>query len=169
MVGHRTVSVIVFGVITATVLASGPFVPVDFTTHNSPCKGGTLSSEGSATIQPVSIAESATLRQSKFGAEVWRLDVPDAAVTATDVRGCVRVAYEIDIDTLGITSLSTTTVSEDSPERLEFSIPKTSLSPDRVSEDQYDAEVRLIYHGIENETEVERTVVSRNITVEVMR
>lgn len=167
MIGHRVVSLVVVGVVTATVLASGPFVPVDFTSYDRPCEGGALSSQGSATIEPASIPESATLTRSAFGAEVWKLDAPDAELRASDVRGCVRLSYELSIDALGISSMSTTTVSDDSPERHRLSIPKTTLQPDRVSEDRYDAEVRLVYHGVENGTAVERAVVDRPITVEV--
>ncbi|QCS41688.1 hypothetical protein [Natrinema versiforme] len=167
MIGPRVVSIIVVSIITATVLASGPLVPVELTTYESPCEGGSLSSEGNAVIQPSSIPESATLTRSEFGAEVWKLDVPDATVRATDVQGCVRVTYEISISELGITSLSAVTVSEESPEMLHVSMSETTLSPDRVSEEQYDAEVRLTYHGVENQTTVERTLIRRNITVEV--
>lgn len=167
MVGHRVVSIIVVSIITATVLASGPFVPIDLTTYEGPCDGGTLSSEGNAVIQSSSIPESATLTRSEFGAEVWKLDVPDATVKATNIQGCVRVSYEISISELGITSLSAVTVSTDSPETLRISMSETTLSPDRVSEERYDAEVRLTYRGTENGTTVERTLASRNITVEV--
>ena len=169
MVKHRAVSFIVIGVITATVFASGPFVPVDFTTYDNPCEGGALSSEGSATIEPLSVPESATFTRSEFGAEVWKLDVPDATVQATDVQGCVRLTYEINIDTLGLSSLSTATVSTQSSEKVQLSIPKTTLSPDRIDEDHYNAEVRLIYHGMENGNTVERPVTSQNITVEVTK
>jgi|GEM_PF-4261526 len=167
MVKHRAVSFIVIGIITATVFVSGPFMPADFTAHDSPCEGGVLSSEGSATIEPLSVPESATFTRSEFGAEVWKLDVPDATVQATDVQGCVRLTYEINIDRLGFSSLSATTVSDDSPETVQLSIPQSTLSPDRITEDQYNAEVRLIYHGMENGNTVERPVTSQNITVEV--
>ena len=167
MFGYRAVSLIVVGVITAAVFASGPFVPVDFTTYDNPCEGGALSSEGSATIEPSSVPESATFTRSEFGAKVWKLDVPDATVRATDIQGCVRLTYEINIDTLGFSSLSATTVSDESPEKVQLSIPQSTLSPDRINEDQYNAEVRLIYHGMENGNTVERPVASQNITVEV--
>ncbi|MDF9745569.1 hypothetical protein [Natrinema salsiterrestre] len=167
MIGQRVVSLVVIGVITATVFTSGPFVPVDFTSRDSPCEGGVLSNQGTAVVQSSSLPESATLSRSEFGAEVWKLSVSDADVRMTDIRGCVRFTYEIAIGELGITSLSTTTVSEESSERTTLSIPKTTVDPDRVTEDRYDAELNLTYHGTENQTAVERTLVSRNITVEV--
>ena len=167
MIGHRVVSLIVVGVITATVFVSGPIVPVDFTTHPSSCEAGVPVGEGSADVQPSSVPESATLTQSKFGAEVWQLNVPDVTVQATDVRGCVRLNYEVSIDELGITMLSTTTLSDDSSAQI--SLPKTTLHPDRVDKNQYDGELRVIYHGEENGVPVERTVLSRTIPVEVAK
>lgn len=167
MVGRRPVTLLVAGVMTATLLASGPLMPVDFTTAESPCPGGALASEGSATVRPISVPKAATLTRSDFGAAVWRLRVPDATVRATDVDGCVRLTYELSVDSLGITSVSTETVHGESAEQRRLSLPTPSLRPGRVSEAQYDAEVRLIYHGMDNGTAVERTLATRTITVDV--
>jgi len=169
MVGTRTVTLAVVGVIAATVLASGPLVPVDLTTVDEPCEGGALAADGSATVERATVADSATLRKSDFGAAVYRLAVPDARVTTADVDGCVRFTYEISVAELGVTSFSVATVAADSADDTRVPIPEASFGPDRITEDRYDAEVRLVYHGTEDGSSVERTVASRNVTVEVER
>ncbi len=84
-----------------------------------------------------------------------------------DVRGCSRVTYEISIDVLNVSSYAVTTIHDGSPDTIPISLPQTSFSPDRIADDSYDAELRLVYHGEENGTTVERTITSRNITVKV--
>ncbi|WP_135820130.1 hypothetical protein [Halostella litorea] len=169
MVGTRAVTLVVVGALAATVLASGPLVPVDLTTADGTCEGGALAAGGSATVERATVADSAALTRSSFGADVYRLEVPAAEVTATDVRGCVRFTYEIRVAGLGVRSFSVATVSADSNGEARISIPKSSFAPDRITEDEYAAEVRLIYRGTENGAAVERTVASRNVTVEVDR
>jgi len=167
MVGTRIVSLLVVGAITATMIVSGPLVPLDLTTYDDPCQNGEFSTQGSATFGSVSIPDSATISESEFGADVYRLNVPDANVRTTDVQGCVRLTYEIRVETLNVSSFSVATVHDGSPETISLSLPQMSYSPDRVTADSYEAELRLVYHGEADGTPVERTLASRNVTVEV--
>jgi hypothetical protein len=76
-----------------TAIAFGPVGPLELTGEQDKCATDTSIGTGNATKIHSSLPDYATLSRSDFGAEVYRLDVPDATVNVSDVRGRPLVNY----------------------------------------------------------------------------
>jgi len=158
--------------IAVVAVISGPLGPVDLTTAPT-CSGATdetaFPGTGNATVTPVSVPDDATITKSSFGAAVWRLDLSPATVNVSDVSGRPTVSYRIAIPELGRTVGTTAVLSRCTTGTQRLALDRSTFEPDRIDDDRYDATLYVVYRGTKNGTDVEETLVARNVTVEVVR
>lgn len=159
-------------VIAVVALLSGPVGPLDLTT--APTCGeatgeGAFPGTGNATVTPVSVPDRATISKSSFGAAVWRLEVPPATVNVSDVSGRPTVSYRIGIPELGRTVGTTAVLNRCTTGEQRLALDRSTFEPDRIDADRYDATIYVVYRGTANGTDVEETLVVKNVTVEVVR
>ena len=154
-------------VVVATTVLSGPLGPVDLTTDPTTCAENVFPEQRNATVDPRTVPERATLTRSDFVADVWRLTVPAATVNVSDVSGRPTVSYRLQVPELGRTVGTRVVLSHCTSGRVPLRIDEATLPPEAVEEEQYDATAFVVYRGTENGTKVERTLVTRNATVEV--
>lgn len=159
-------------VIAVVALLSGPVGPLDLTTEpgcgEAPGEQS-FPGTGNASVTPVSVPDRATISKSSFGAAVWRLKLPPATVNASDVSGRPTVSYRIGIPELGRTVGTTAVLSRCTTGEQRLALDRSTFEPDRIDADRYDATIYLVYRGTSNGTDVEETLVAKNITVEVVR
>lgn len=153
--------------IAVVAVLSGPVGPLDLTAADD-CDEAIFPGEGNATVAVTDLPDRATLSESEFGAEVWRLDVPAATVNVSDVVGRPTVSYRLSIRDLGRTVGTTTVLSRCSTGMVRVAIDRSTFEPDRIENENYDGTLYVVYRGSENGTDVERTLVERNVTVEVV-
>jgi hypothetical protein len=158
--------------IAVVAVLSGPLGPVDLTT--APTCGEAAAEQafpgdGNATVTPVSVPDRATITKSSFGAAVWRLDLPPATVNVSDVSGRPTVSYRISVPELGRTVGTTAVLSRCTTGERRLALDRSTFEPERIDADRYDATLYVVYRGTANGTDVEETLVARNVTVEVVR
>lgn len=150
-----------------TAIAFGPVGPLELTSDSDGCANDIPMGTGNATIVNSPLAESATLSQSDFGAEVYRLDVPDATVNVSDVEGRPLVNYRISIPELDRTVVSTSIQSYCTVGTQNLSIHSITIAPELITETEYEGKLEIKYRGSRNGSEISTTIASKNITIEV--
>ncbi len=136
---HATLALIAI-----TAVLSGPVGPLDLTAEPTSCSADVPLGTGNATITPVTIPEEATVTKSEFGAEVYRLDVPDAAVNVSTLQGRPLVVYRIQLSELGRTIGTTTVLSDCTTGTRTLSIDTATFEPNRVTEQEYNATLSIV-------------------------
>lgn len=157
------------GVIVIVAVLSGPFGVFDLTTADAPCDEDVFPGTGNATVDVEDTPNTATLTKSRFGAEVYRLEVPPTTVNVSDVRGRPTLSYRIRIFALNTELGSTTILSSCMTGERELTMNAVTFEPDRIQNDSYDARLFVVYRGTENGQPVERELLAQNVTVEVRR
>lgn len=154
---------VVWGVATlvvATVLVSGPLVPgVSVATEPASVDYG----EGNATVAETTLPATATIADADYGAANHQLTVPAATVRFGTLTGHPTLAYSVEIPALNY-SRTTTHFLDSSHTRFEATMQSDTLQSSRISDDRYDATVRLVVRDSGGAT----TVARRNVTVEVV-
>lgn len=157
------------GVILIVAVLSGPWGVFDLTTTNSACNEDVFPGTGNATVEVTDMPNTATLSKSRFGAEVYRLELPPATVNVSDVRGRPTLSYRIRIPGLKTELGSTTTLSSCTTGRMQLTRESATFEPDRIQNDSYDATLYVVYRGTADGEKVERELRTKNVTVEVER
>lgn len=157
------------GAIILVAVVSGPFGVVDLTPPPSPCNEDVFPGYGNATVEVENHPNSATLSKSRFGTEVYRLEVPPATVNVTDVRGRPTLSYRIRILGLNTELGSTTILSSCRTGQQQLTMDSVTFRPDQVQNDSYDARLFVVYRATEDGEKVERELLVKNVTVEVQR
>jgi hypothetical protein len=148
--------------IAATLLASGPLVPaIDFT--NAEAGPTDERSQINATVErPAS--DSFSLRQGRYGTNVYFLEAPAVVINVTSISGTPTVVYEVEMPTQNRT-LSTVTFldpdTEPGPLRLAFEAP--SIDSEDVRSDSYPGIARVFTRVDEEKT----VLYNRSITISV--
>lgn len=155
------------GLITVVALLSGPFGVVDLTPAQNPCSEQVFPGNGNASVDVRRVPETGTLSKSRFGAEVYRLNVPSAGVNVSDVDGRPTLSYRIRIPELSTELGSTTILSSCTSGERALTIQEATFQPDEIQNQSYDATLFVVYRGTEQAKKVERELVTKNITVEV--
>lgn len=154
-------------IVTTAVLA-GPVLGIPGESTESACSTDVFPGYGNASVSVTQFPETAAIEQSRFGAAVWRLNVPDAQVNATDVEGRPTVAYKIILHDLRQTTGSSVTLSH-CRTTADLSITDSTFAPDEITKESYNATLKIIYRGTENGEKVETDLATKNITVEVKK
>ena len=154
-------------IIVITAMLSGPIGPIDLTTRSPECAENTPIGSGNATVSSISIPEKAQLRKSEFGAEVYRLEVPDVIVNVSAVQGRPLIVYRVHVPELERTIGTTTVLSHCTLGPRNLSISAASFEPERITQPKYMASLKVVYRGSKNGSNFAETQVSRNISVEV--
>ena len=142
------------------VLVTGPLVgAVDLTRERDPTAG---LGQGNATVTVESMPERATLAQGDYGADSYYLRVPAAAVRLSNVSERPLLAYAIDVPNLSYSRTTSHFVSDQSEGRFEVTLQEDTIVASKVQQSSYAAQLRLILRG-----DAERTIATRNVTVEV--
>lgn len=165
----QSLPALTLGVIVIVAILSGPVGVLDLTTADAPCGKDVFPGHGNATVDVTDTPNTATLTKSRFGAEVYRLEVPPATVNVTDVRGRPTLSYRIRIPGLNTELGSTIILSSCTTGQRRLSIDPVTFEPDRIENDSYDARLFVVYRGTEDGENVERELLARNVTVEVIR
>ena len=155
--------------IAITAVLTGPIGPLDLPTDPTTCDSDIPLGTGNATITPASVPDEATLTESEFGAEVYRLDVPDASVNISGIQGRPLVVYKVHIASLGRTIGTSTMLSHCTTGQRNLSIDTATFEPDQITKPKYNATIKIVYRGSENGTKIAETLVTRNISVEVQQ
>lgn len=157
------------GCIVVVVLLSGPYGVVDFTPDTHACAEDVFPGRGNASVDVRHSPDAATLARSRFGAAVYRLQVPPARVIISDVAGRPVLSYRLRIDDLATEVGSTVVLSTCTEGERDLTIQQASFEPHEVQQNRYDATLFVVYHGIEDGQKFERALVTKNVTVEVER
>lgn len=144
----------------ALTIATGPIGLVDVPSGEG--VGGHGS--GSATVIADSAPEVVTIERAQHGGDVFYLRVPDATVAVTDLTGNPVLDYSISIDELGYSRGSVHFLGDRGEGSHAISLAEDTFEEDRLEADTYEAELELVLRGDE-----ERTVLSEQVTVEVVR
>lgn len=155
------------GVILVVTLLSGPFGVVDLTTGGPACSEDVFPGTGNASVEVVDAPETATLTKSRFGAEVYRLELPDASLNVSDVTGRPTVSYRLRLPALRTAVGATKILSGCTTGGITVAMDRTTFEPDRIDADSYEGRLFVVYRGSENGTKVEQELLDRNVTVEV--
>jgi hypothetical protein len=119
--------------------------------------------QGTASVSVVSMPDTATLDPGRQGGDVYYLRVPDATVEISQLRGNPILTYSIDIDGLGYSTSSVNALATTGEGQASLSISDVALEGDRLTQDRYEGELRLVLRGDGDE----QVVYSEPITVEV--
>lgn len=157
------------GVIIIIAVLSGPLGVLDLTTAESPCDEDVFPGTGNATVEVTDTPDTATLSKSRFGAEVYRLELPTTTVNVSDVRGRPTLSYRIRIPGLSTELGSTTTLSSCTTGRMQLTRESATFEPDQIRNDSYDATLFVVYRGTADGEKIERYLRTKNVTVEVER
>lgn len=157
------------GVIILIVVASGPIIGgPDFTsdqtatpTPDSAFAPGT----GAATITVVSVPKTAVLDRGDYGAGTYQLRVPDATVRVNRIRGQPLIVYKLKIPALSYTRSTTHFFSRKTTDEQILSIESANIEPDRIDQDQYEGELRIIRRIDNDDTYLYRG----NVTIRVRK
>jgi hypothetical protein len=141
-------------------LASGPLALAD-----RPADQTTEVGAGSVTVSEVTLPESADLRQGRYGEDSFYLRVPDATIRFEGVAGRPVLTYKLEIPDLGYSRETAFFLGPDTGDRMELSLERDQIAPDRIENDSYAGTLRVVERA-GNES---RVVAKRNITVEVRR
>lgn len=152
----------VAGFILLVTLVSGPLVGLVDLTHEPPGCDAPLGS-GSATITVESLPDRATISKGQFGADTYYLDVPDGAVTVSNVSGQPLLAYDLSIRELGLSVGPTLFLCSGQSPSQSLTIQRLTLDEAEIQADSYDATLTLVLRG----DGAEVVVREKPITVEV--
>lgn len=151
-------------ILTVTALLSGPLVSgVDLTGEGR--FGAESIGEGTATLSNTSLPAEARFTRGDFGAGGMYLVVPSATVDVADVRGRVRVVYQISIADLGFTRGTTHFVGRAQDGTFRVTMDREAFDPDRLDAAQYDGTVAIEVMDDDGA----RTIGERAVSVEVDR
>lgn len=154
-------------VILSGAVLSGPAFGIPGDVPKQGCTADAFPGNGNASAAVTRLPASAVIEQSNYGAEIWRLHVPNAHVDVTDISGRPTVAYKINLHELTRTTGSSTILSR-CHNTTEVNIPESTFEPNEITEDSYNATLTVTYRGTSNGTNVEEILATRNITVEVV-
>jgi hypothetical protein len=135
----------------------------DFTTDGKQSLGDT--GFGNVTVESVSLPDTVIFEQGDFGADSYRLDVPDANITFSNIHRKPILAYVVDVSALHYKRGKTYFLSSATPKRLTVSLKRETFGPDEVTAKNYSVQVKLLLRT--NGTK--RMLAKRNLTVEINR
>ena len=145
---------VAFGLLVlASAVAVGPLGVVSQDTRVSDSASVTLESAPADTI---------TLERGRFGSGRYHVEAPPVVVTAGDVAGTPTLRYVVDIPGAWLTVTSRYELAGRQG-RLRMGLNPTTVSPDRIDQDSYDAIVAVWLRTGDRE----RALVQRQVTVEV--
>jgi hypothetical protein len=121
--------------------------------------------EGTASVSVVSTPDRATLDAGRQGGDVYYLDVTQTTVQVSQLQGNPILTYSIDIDRLGYSRSSVTSLAESGEGETRLSIARDAIDGANLDRDQYQGRLRLVLRGDGGE----ETLFTENITVEVRR
>lgn len=163
MAETRSVVYGVVGVILLVTLVSGPLVGAVDLTHKQRCRAPVGS--GSASVTVDSLPDRATISQGKFGSKAYYLQVPDGAVTLSNVTGQPLISYDISIPAMGLTTGPTMFLCAGQSRRQTLSIQQRTIDRDELTADSYNATLTVTLRADGEET----VVREKPIVVEVER
>lgn len=150
-------------VIVLVTLASGPLVgAVDFTTEVDRGPSGDTG-EGSADVTVLSLPDSATISEGRYGSQKSYLRVPDATVDLQNVTGEPLVQYELDIPEMGYSTATTAFLSPGMSGQQTLEITRVAFEPGEITRSQYNATLSIALRANGNKTVIQ----SRAIVIEV--
>ena len=119
--------------------------------------------EDSATVSLVSApTDSLTLERGSFGSGRYHIDAPPAVVTVGNVTGTPTLRYTVDVPHAWLTVSSRYDLAGRDG-RLRLGASPTTVSPERIDQDSYEAVVAI---WLRTGTR-ERALLQRQVTVEV--
>lgn len=145
------VSFVLFVAVAAVVV--GPLGLGSQATHAPDSASVTLESAPTDTI---------TLERGRFGSGRYHIEAPPAVVTVGDVTGTPTLRYVVDIPDAWLTVTSRYELSGREG-RLRMGVSPTTVSPERIDQESYDAIVAVWLRTGDRE----RDIVQRRVTVEV--
>lgn len=154
------------GIIVAVSLASGPAGVFDFTTDN-PCDEDVFPGDGNANIEVLSTPDTATLTKSRFGSEVYKLEIAPARVDVQDPDGRPILTYKLRIYALDTIIGTSSFLSPCTTGERDLPLQSGRIAPEKVTAEEYSGTLVIIYRGTENGESVQREIMAKNVTVEV--
>lgn len=154
-------------IITTAILA-GPVLSIPGEPTESACSADVFPGNGNASVSVIDLPKTATIEQSRFGAEVWRLKVPNAHVNVTDIEGRPLITYKIILHELRQTTGSSVTLNH-CQNTTNLSIMEATFAPNEITRKSYNATLKVIYRGMESGETVETELATKNITVQVKK
>jgi len=121
--------------------------------------------EGNATITVVSMPETLTLEQGRYGNDAYHLRVPDARVDVRKLAGNPILNYNLEIDGLGKSGSSVHFLGEGGEGQRSLSYEGGPIAQSEITQDSYEARLALVLRT--NGTE--RVIYNQSATVEVQR
>lgn len=149
-----------------TAILAGPVLGIPGEPTEATCSADAFPGHGNASVSVTTLPETATIEQARFGADVWRLNVSDVRLNVTGVEGRPTVTYKIILHELTQTTGATTILSH-CQDTTEMGIAKSTFEPDEITNESYNATLKVIYRGTESGEKVETELATKNITVEV--
>lgn len=147
-------------VVVAVGVLSGPLVgAVDLTTEPpDPEALGT----GAATVDVESVPTDARLDETAYSG-AYALEIPAATVAVSNVTGEPMLVYRLRIPELGAQRSTVFFLDGETEGELALSIESESVDAERITQDEYDAELRLLLRA-DGDDEV---LHESDVTVEV--
>jgi hypothetical protein len=121
--------------------------------------------DGTASVSVVSTPEQATLEPGRQGGDVYYLRVPDTEIEVSQLRGNPLVSYSIDIDELGYSRSSVTSLGTVGEGGARLSLSEDALDGTRLERQEYEGQLRLVLRG----NDEEQVLYDQPITIEVQQ
>lgn len=156
----RVVVFVSVAAIVGIAVVSGPAIGlVDLT---KPRIDGASVGQGNATVDDVDVPTRARI-SGNVQSESYTLEVPDARVHVTSIRGQPTVSYKISIREWGFSRGTTHFLDADDTGWVALSLERVTVAPSRVGQSEYAGRLRIVlrYNG------TERVLHEEPITVEV--
>lgn len=134
-------------------VAAGPLGVASQDTQSPDSASVTLESAPTDTI---------TLERGRFGSGRYHIEAPPAVVTVSDVDGTPTLRYVVDIPDAWLTVASRYEL-DGREGRLRMGVSPTTVSPDRIDQDSYDAIIAVWLRTGDRG----RDLLQRRVTVEV--
>lgn len=147
-------------------IVSGPLVgAVDIS--EPPADQGTapVPGDGTATVSVISTPESATIESTRFAAEGYLIDVPNATIDVTNLTGHPMVVYKLRIPELTYVGGTTTVLNRNFTGRQELTMRQLSIDGEEEMQDEYRGELLIVKREHEQDT----TLYQGNVTISVKR
>ena len=121
--------------------------------------------DGTASVSVASTPDRATLDAGRQGGNVYYLEVPETEIQVSQLQGNPILTYSIDIDTLGYSRGSVTSLAEIGEGETRVSMARDAIDGESLDRDRYPGRLQLVLRGDGGE----ETLFTKNITVEVRR
>lgn len=150
-VGRGIVWTAILGVL-LVVLASGPLIPVDFTTEET--TGSVFASDTTGTIEftVLTAPSEATLEAGRYGTDTYVLRAPVVEIFVDSLDGQAVVGYQLHLPALRYARESVHVLREETHanQRVRLGFEPDTFPRAEITQDAYQAELGIAVRGVQN-------------------